>query len=423
MAEIKAFKGIRYNQTLFAQKKIKLEDVVTQPYDKITKEMQDAYYEKSPYNIARIILGKGEKPYDEASAFFNEWQDKGILLKDEEPSIYPYWQEYDFQGKTKTRKGFVALLKLEEFASGVVIPHERTLSGPKEDRLKLLKSTCANFGQIFMLYSDPEHKISTLIDKEISEVAPLADITESYEKGVRHKLWRVRDESIIKEVQELMKDKTLLIADGHHRYETALNYRKLRLLKDANGAKDANYRMVTFVGMEDPGLMILPTHRAIYGVNTEAFIHRVSSYFVAEECKNKDELLSKLEGKHHQYGLYDGRFWWLRLRDENLIEKFVSKEKSKDYKKLDIVVLHKIVFEGVLNISEDKILSKECIDYLRDIDDGIQGVNSCKYELFFILNPTCMEEVQKCSAHQESMPQKSTDFYPKLITGLVINKL
>ena len=410
MAEIKPFKGLRYNQ-----EKVELEGVITQPYDKITKEMQTAYYDRSPYNITRIILGKGESPYTEASNFFREWQDKEILMQDGESSIYPYWQEYNFLGEERIRKGFVAFLKLEEFSSGVVIPHERTLSGPKKDRLDLLSATRANFGQIFMLYSDPEHKISSLIDEKISGVTPLADVCESYEPGVHHKLWRIWNEDIIREIQDLMGQKTLLIADGHHRYETALNYRKEN--------KDANYRMITFVGMEDPGLVILPTHRAIYGVDTSDFANLVSPYFELEECKNKDELLDKLRGKHHQFGLYDGRFWWLRLKDENLIDRFVSKEKSADYKKLDVVALHKIMLEGILSISEEKILSKECIDYLRDIEDGIKGVQAGKYKLLFILNPTSIEETQKVSARQESMPQKSTDFYPKLITGLVINKL
>ncbi len=410
MAEIKPFKGLRYNQ-----EKVKLEDVVTQPYDKITRKRQTAYYEESPYNIVRIILGKSESPYTKASGFFRDWQDKEMLIQDGESSIYPYWQEYNFLGEGRIRKGFVALLKLEEFSSGVVIPHERTLSGPKKDRLDLLRATRANFGQIFMLYSDPEHKISTLIDEKISGMTPLADVCESYEPGVHHRLWRTWSEDIIKEIQDLMRQKTLLIADGHHRYETALNYRREN--------KDANYRMITFVGMEDPGLVILPTHRAIYGVETGDFANRVSPYFELEECKNKDELLDKLSCKHHQFGLYDGRFWWLRLKDENLIDGFVSKEKSADYKKLDVVVLHKIMLEGILSISEERILKKECIDYIRDIENGIKGVNEGKYKLLFILNPTSIEETQKVSAHQESMPQKSTDFYPKLITGLVINKL
>ncbi len=410
MAEIKSFKGIRYNQ-----EKVKLENVVTQPYDKITEDRQSAYYEKSPYNIVRTILGKGENPYNEANNFFNDWQDNDILTQDNELSIYPYFQEYTFQGKSGVRKGFVALLKLEEFSSGVVIPHERTLSGPKKDRLNLLSSTRANFGQIFMLYSDAEHKISSLINKEISETAPVASVCESYEAGVHHKLWKIDNESIIKEIQELMKPKTLLIADGHHRYETALNYKKEN--------QGADYRMITFVEMEDPGLMILPTHRAMYGVNTDDFANRVSPYFELEECKGKDELLSRLEGKHNQFGLYDGKFWWLKLKNDNLIDEFVDKEKSIDYKKLDVVVLHKVMLEGILSISKEKIIKKECIDYIRDIEDGIKKVDNGKYKLLFILNPTSIEETQKVSSRRESMPQKSTDFYPKLITGLVINKL
>lgn len=411
MAEIKPFKGIRYNQ-----EKVNLSDVVTQPYDKITPSMQEAYYKKSEYNIIRIELNKEKDPYTGANTFFEQWQDEGILIQDKEPSIYPYFQEYITpQGESKLRKGFVAILKLEDFSTGVVLPHERTLSAPKEDRLKLLRATRANFGQIFMLYSDIENKISNLIDAKISATPPLIDISESYEKRVSHKLWRIWDEETISSIQRLMATKTLLIADGHHRYETALNYSKEN--------PTATHRMVTFVSMEDPGLLILPTHRAIYGISTEGFIDKVTKFFAVKEYNSKESVLTALSGKKHVFGLYNGKFWVLKLKNANLMDKFVSKDRTYEYKTLDVTVLHSVIIEHVLMISKEKIARKENIDYLRDIDEGIEGVKAGKYDLFFILNPTRIEEVRKISACREVMPQKSTDFYPKLITGLVINKL
>ncbi len=411
MAEIKPLKGIRYNQ-----EKVDLEAVVTQPYDKIIPEMQDDYYKKSEYNVVRVILGKSKDRYTEARDLFAEWLENDILIQDKESSIYPYFQEYTtLKGEKKIRKGFAALLKLEDFSKGVVLPHEKTLSAPKEDRLKLLRATQANFGQIFMLYPDPANEIPNLIDAKISNALPLIDICETYEKDVRHKLWKLSDTSLISKIQQLMKPKTLLIADGHHRYETALNYSKEN--------PSATYRMITFVSMDDPGLLILPTHRAVYGIQSTEFRTQSSELFDIIKKGTKDELLSELRGKRHTFGLYDGEFWLLKLKDKSIIDRFVDKNRTQEYKTLDITILHSIVLEHILKISKEQIARKEHIDYLRDINKGIEGVKSGKYDFFFILNPTKMDEVKNIVEQHEVMPQKSTDFYPKLITGLVINKL
>lgn len=414
MAKIKAFKGIRYNPD-----KVNIADVVTQPYDKITPERQDAYYEKSEYNICRIILGKGEDKYDQAKSSFDSWLNSGILIQDPSPAIYPYFQEYTTQEAgntiTKQRRGFVILLQLEEFSSGVVLPHERTHSSPKVDRLNLLRTTAANFGQIFMLYPDEENKVMTLIEKEIADKPPLIDVLETYEKGVRHKLWRLDSQEVISEIIQEFESKFLLIADGHHRYETALDYMK------ENSA--ATYRMVTLVSMSDTGLLILPTHRALYGIDTSGFRDKLKEFFGVQEYENKEKLVSALQGKTNTLGLFDRAFWLLTLKDEALLDRFISSDRAYEYKTLDVTVLHSIVIEHVLGISKERVVRKENIAYLRDIDEGIAGVQSGKYDLFFIMNPTRMAQVRRVAQKHEVMPQKSTDFYPKVITGLVINKL
>jgi uncharacterized protein (DUF1015 family) len=404
MAEIRPFRGIRYDK-----ERVKIDDVVTQPYDKITSDMQSSYYDRSPHSVARIIRNRETDPYASANKCFREWLSEGVLVRDVESCIYPYFQEY---GQGRVRKGFVALLKLEEFSAGVVLPHERTFSAAKKDRLDLLRATEANFGQIFMLYSDPNLKIQKLIDDRIEKDMPLMDVRESYEQDACHKLWRISDSSVIGAIQDSLKNEPVLIADGHHRYETALNYSKEN--------SSAQYRMVTLVSLEDPGLMVLPTHRAIYGIEIAGFMDRAGECFEIERCETKESLVSSLKGKKHHYGVYDGNFWLLKLKDENLIDKYGEKGKADEYKSLDVTVLHNILLENVLRIPREKLLNKECVDYIRDIDNGVRRVDAGKYQLLFMLNPTRVDEVRDISAKREVMPQKSTDFYPKLITGLVM---
>ncbi|MDD2890538.1 MAG: DUF1015 domain-containing protein [bacterium] len=413
MAQIKPFKGIRYNK-----EKVKPADVVTQPYDKITPAMQADYYNKNPYNIVKLILNKEKDPYTDAKKHLNEWLQNDILTpQDNNPCIYPYFQEYTTpKGGTKTRKGFIALLKLEDFSTKIVLPHERTLSGPKEDRLKLLRATEANMEQIFLLYPDSENSIMKLIDGNIKNTTPLIDVRESYEKDVTHKVWKIDNQDVIAKIQKLMDPKSLLIADGHHRYETSLNYMKEN--------PNAKFIMATFIAIEDPGLLILPTHRAMYGIKAENFIEKAKEFFTVKECANKENLISELDkAKAHSYGLYNGKFYFLTLKDESIIEKFVEKDRTDEYRKLDVTVLHSLIIEKMLGISKEAVARKENIEYLRGLEDGIKGIDNKKYSLFFILNPTKMKEVSLIANKQETMPQKSTDFYPKLISGLVINKL
>lgn len=413
MAEIIPFKGLRYNK-----EKVKLADVVTQPYDKINPAMQEAYYNKNPYNIVNLILNREDDPYASAKEHFLKWINERVLdYTDNEPCIYPYFQKYTTSTSgSRIRKGFIALLKLEPFESKIVLPHERTLSGPKEDRLKLIRATESNLELIFLLYSDPTHSIINLIDDNISRIPSILDVTETYERGVEHRLWKISNPKIIKKIQDLMIPKSLLIADGHHRYETSLNY-----MKENPSAK---YIMATFVAIEDPGLLILPTHRAMYGVDSKDFIEKAGKFFDIKECKDRNMLMEELnKAASHTFGLYNKKYYLLSLKSSKLIENYVEKNRAEEYRNLDVTVLHSIIIENILGISKEAVARKENIEYLRYIDEGIKGIDSGKYSLFFILNPTKMEEVRNIAEKLETMPQKSTDFYPKLISGLVMNKL
>ena len=411
MAVVKPFTGTRYNPN-----KVNLQNVVTQPYDKITSSMQEVYYKNSEYNIVRVILPH-ESPdkYDKAGEHIKMWLENEILIKDENPSIYPYHQDFTdpTTGEIKTRKGFCAILKLEDFSTGVVLPHERTLSKPKEDRLNLLRASKTHLGQIFMLYPDEENFITTLLAPTTSR-SPLIEIEELYEKGMTHRMWKVSDNEILNKVTEFMADKTLLIADGHHRYETALNYSKENL--------ESGYVMITLVSTSDKGLVILPTHRAMYNISIDKnkLHNTLRNYFKVD----RRDSLETLDINKHTFGLYiDSDFYRLELIDSAILDRFIEPKKSEYYKNLDVTILHSCILEGILGLSKESIARKENIDYLRDAKAGVSGVDKGKFSMLFLLSPTGLDEVRKISQNKESMLQKSTDFYPKLITGLVMYRV
>lgn len=443
MATIMPFKGIRYNP-----KKIDhLNLVVTQPYDKITDQMQEEYYQKHPLSIVRLIRGKTlpedtptNNVYSRARDYFREWQKEGILVQDREPSLYAYDQEYTSQkGEKRVRKGFITALKLEEFSSGIVLPHERTHSKPKEDRLNLLKAAGANFGQIFMLYPDPENRVNQLL-ADAKQGKP--DMEALAEYGVTHRVWRISDVETIDKVKKEMGDKSLVIADGHHRYETALNYRNWMREQNPNctGEELWNYRMVTLVSMEDKGLTILPTHRLLHGLegfDFQGFLKDCAKFFKVERTDGRDKLLGEMESRalnhmvqgrgarEHIFGLYAGRgeYHLLTLKDEGLVEDFVERGRAPEWKTLDVTICHSLIIENLLGVSQERVTAQENIGYIREPDEGIRGVDEGKYQLIIFLNPTRMTQVKAIAEKGEAMPQKSTDFFPKLLSGLVIFKL
>ncbi len=422
MAEIEVFKGYRYNPH-----KIKdLNQVVSPPYDKIDEEKRMKLLEKDPCNIIRLILGeenREEGRYQKAAAFLDKWIKEKILIEDGLAGFYVYFQEYEINGQKKTRKGFVGLGKIED-KSGVK-EHEDTMEAPKEDRLNLIRATEANFGHIFMLYSDRQNKINNILEENISNRHPLIEVND--ENGNLHMLWKLENKELISIIKKEMTDKKLYIADGHHRYQTALNYKEECEKKGFSG--DFNYRLMTFINSSDPGLSILPTHRLIYGLEEfeiKDFINKIKDEFTVEKYNNSDVMKDRLEAKNdsNAFGLYAGgeNYWILTLKDKNIMGKLVNNY-SQEWCELDVAVLHRIILDRHLGIDRKALKEKRNLEYIRNSKEAISKVKQGKFQACFFLNPTPVEKVIKLADQGEKMPQKSTDFYPKLLTGLVLHKL
>ena len=423
MAKIFPFHGYRYNQ----KKIVDLDRVVTQPYDKIDTQMQQEYYDASPYNIVRLILGKEEDRYQSAADNLEEWIKDEILIRDQDPGFYFYTQEYEVAGEKFIRKGIIGLGELES-GEGVK-EHENTLEGPKADRLRLIRATEANFGHIFMLYSDSENEINNLLSDVLNR-KPLFSVKDKDNNF--HKVWQIKDSELIKNIQQKMEDKDLYIADGHHRYQTTLNYQKECKEKgwQADGVESFNHRLMTFINMDDPGLKVLPTHRLLYGIEDfelQSFLDSLKSDFEIKKFKNKDELYNFMDNNTDKnvFGFKTAnneKYYSFIFKNREALNE-IDEKYSQEYKKLDVSILHNIILDKYLGIGEEELKAKSNLDYIRYRDSALEKLEGNKYQAVFILNPTSVEEVKKISDKGEKMPQKSTDFYPKLLTGLVINKL
>lgn len=440
MATIHPFRGVRFN----ARKISDLSQVVSQPYDRVRYGLQEKYYDQNPYNIVRIVKGKelptdvpdrrqGPNVYARAKAYCDLWCAEGILRREEKPAFYAYHQTFTVGGQTMTRKGFVAAFELSPFDEGVVLPHERTHAGPKVDRLRLLRSTEVNWGQIFMLYPDPQHEINALLEAAIAGREPDVDVVEMFEKDVRQQMWVVTDEAMIRAVRQKMgPKKNLIIADGHHRYETALNYRDEMRRQNPDAPADAafNYRMVTLVSMDDPGLVILPTHREIFDypqVTGADVLERTRLYFEVLPVADMAACLAEMKANEaeHAFGLYaasavGSHYHVLVLKSPDLIAQLIATDRSLAWKSLDVSILHQILLEQVVGLSAEAIERQVNIRYHRDPGLPVENVNQGKGDLVFFLNPTRMTQVKECAEQGEKMPQKSTDFYPKVVTGLTM---
>ncbi|MGZ4866715.1 MAG: DUF1015 domain-containing protein [Candidatus Angelobacter sp.] len=433
MAEIIPFKALRYDPD-----QVKLEDVLTQPYDKITPEMQSKYYERSTHNLVRIILGKaGETDtdafnvYTRAAEYLHDWRSSGILKQDPEPGIYAYSQTFTIPGTRDLaeRRGLIALGRIHDYADGVVYRHEQTLSKPRADRLNLLRATRAHFGQIFMLYSDPSNEIDTLLKSRIEE-DPDTSLLDEYE--TLHRVWRVHDSVLIQGVQQKMLDKKLLIADGHHRYETALAYRNER--RAESGSSDPNaaheFVMMTLIPMESRGLVILPTHRIVHGLpdfDRERMLEAAGQFFDIDRIDLRTETRSAttLLGQAGEHGTafvaVTRQGPYLMRAKPDAVQRALGQVPSLQ-RDLDVVQLHRLMLERVLGISEEAIRNQENVRYERDAFEAIswvrQGAN-----VAFLMNPAKIEQVRDIAFGGEVLPQKSTDFYPKLLSGLAIYAL
>jgi uncharacterized protein (DUF1015 family) len=430
MATISPFCAVRY-----APQRVAVSRVVTQPYDKISPEMQEGYYESSPYNLVRIILGKrlpgdgdGENVYTRAAASFQNWRQTGILCPDLEPSLYTYTQTFTVPGTgaRAERRGFIGLGPVEEYSAGVVFRHEQTLAKPKVDRLDLLRATRAHFGQIFMLYSG-SGEVDTLLQ---SPNAPDIEVTDEY--SVRHRVWKVSDPTLIQQAQGRMQGKKLIIADGHHRYETALAYRNERRAAAAHPAAAPYDRvMMTFVDMDRPGLLILPTHRIVFGLpsfSAVQFQAEARRFFSVEEVDSgldAARATSILQEAGHAgtalLAVAADRAFLMHTpkeRGTNLFAGFSVRQQA-----LDVVQLHKCLLENVLRISAEAVHNQQNVSYCREADDGLGLVRSGQAQVALLMNPVRIEQVRDIAFAGEVLPQKSTDFYPKLLSGLTIYAL
>jgi uncharacterized protein (DUF1015 family) len=387
-----------------------LDRVVTQPYDKISPAMRTRYLALSPYNLVRIILGERtpedsdtDNVYTRAAGHLDSWTASGVLARDSEPGIFPYFQEFTVPdtGERLVRKGFIALGAVEEYAAGIVHRHEQTLSGPKKDRMELLRHTRAHFGQIFMLYPDKSGAIDTLLD-EAAAAAPLAEIADEY--GGMHRLWKIAGAAMI---QELMADKRLLIADGHHRYETALAFRN-----ENPGLAGADRVMMTFVNMYSPGLRILATHRLVNGLDApEGLPAAAAQDFQVTEIASAEQLKAAWAGSGDGtiIGAAIGpRLYQLEYRGRG---------------ELDVRILHEQLLGKALGIGEQAVREEKHLRYIRGLDAAVEEARSGAAQIAFLLKPTSIQQVADTSFGGGVMPQKSTDFYPKLLSGLTIYKL
>lgn len=442
MARIYPFRALRYNLAQVAAR-----DVVTQPYDKITPAMQQAYYQRSPYNLARIILRLPElfdgdgAVYVNAARDFAAWRESGILAQEREPSIFAYSQRFAVPGQPgvlKERRGFIALGELYDYSQGVVFRHEQTLSKPKSDRLNLLRATRAHFGQIFMLYSDPGRTADQVLFGDGTATLPEIEVTDEY--GVVHCVWKVSDPAKINLVTTLLEDKKLIIADGHHRYETAVAYAKERAPakppglceRTGGGLQQPAFpeaaAMMTFVNMESEGLVILPTHRVVFGLEGFAaarLLEAARTYFEIEELAQADAAtatsqLGKTAGTSFVAVTAQGGFL-LKARAAAVDEALRGIPARQ--RQLDVVQLHSLVLEKLLGISPEAIREETHLRYLRDAGEAADQVARGEANVGFMMNPVSLDQLREVAFAGEVMPQKSTDFYPKLLSGLAIYAL
>ena len=420
MAEILAFRGLRYDQT-----KVALKDVVAPPYDVISLSYQNELYDRDPYNVIRLILGRSSDRYQEAAMCLGQWREAGILTRDQEPAVYVLAQRFESPNIQTERIGFIAACRLEEFGTGIILPHEKTHSKPKADRLSLMQSTHTNFSQIFALYSDLSGDVEQTL-RTTMESPPILDVKF---EGVDNRLWRLSDSSSISQIGRTLDDTPVLIADGHHRYETALAYRDLMRLrkKGISGKEPFNYTMMFFADMSSGGLVILPTHRLIHGLpefDETAFVHQLDQEFSIQRESSESNLVSSLAASGpFSFGLVTpGLRAIIHLKRRESVAQLIPGVPDQ-VRELDVALLHLYVLEQLLGISSSAQEMKANLEYVKETDEAFDAVRRGNAQIAFLMNPTKIEQVRSIAQAGHTMPQKSTFFYPKLVTGLVMNSL
>ena len=446
MARIYPFRALRYDTT-----RVKMEEVVTQPYDKITPEMQQRYYDASPYNLIRVILGKhfpedvegseGPNVYTRAAESLRNWRKERILTEESEPALYGYSQTYTVPHthQVQERRGFIALGHLYDYADKVVYRHEQTFPKHKSDRLALFKATRAYCEQIYMLYSDP----AFTAEKLIFDSGAAADLAITDEYNVVHRVWKLTDPILTNLLVTAMADKKLIIADGHHRYETSVAYareRSAQLKLPLNQPRDEDEKlspgnlpvpafpeaamMMTFVNMDAPGITILPTHRVVHGLenfSSPDFITRASKYFTITELPNADiAALADTTGTAMIAATGDGNYLLTARAD---VVAAALTDISPRQAQLDVVQLHRIVLDKLLGLDQDTITLLGNVRYIREAEEAVELVATGSANIAFLIKPITLAQLKDVSLSGDVMPQKSTDFYPKLLSGLAIYAL
>jgi uncharacterized protein (DUF1015 family) len=444
MAKVFPFRAFRYSPA-----HAPFEHVLTQPYDKISPAMQDKYYAANPHNLITVEKGRvhpsdgpGNNVYTRAAAAIQEWIRSGIVAQDPGAAFYGYTQEYTVPGTNErhTRRGFIGAGQLEEYSAGVIYRHEQTLSGPKADRLELLRHTQMSTGQLFMIYSDAQKRVDAVLSETEKSAAPATEMIDEY--TVIHRLWEISDPERVKAIQEAMADQKLVIADGHHRYETALNYRNERRTLTGKTIADAPYEraMMTFINTQGAGLAILPTHRVVAKLREfhwPELRRYLEPWFTAESIafgdergthKAREEFVRKLSAARRlrAIGVYpaaadsDKRaFYVLTLREGADLSRLLHNV-SPSQRELDVVLLHDGILEPGLGITPQSVKAEANLSYAREAGAALDAVDSGAAQVAFLLNPCDVEEVVKIATAGEVMPQKSTDFYPKLMSGITM---
>jgi uncharacterized protein (DUF1015 family) len=437
MAEIRAFRGIRYNPAVVGD----LNQVITPPYDVIGVSLQEELYGRSRYNMVRLDLGKvrsgdddGENRYTRSRQVFGEWLRAGVLAADAVPGLY--WLEEDYRledGSPCTRKGFVGTVRIEDAGSSLYRPHEKTHTKPKEDRIRLTRACGANLSPIFSLYDDPEMKVSMGLEDEAKRRDPVARVTD--DGGVETRMWCVTDRDVLAAVAAGMQGKSFFIADGHHRYETALAHRAWMREQSPmpRGDEPWNYVMMYLSNMRDPGLTVFPTHRAVFGLadlELPSLLERAGGFFEVQRIGDDARLLEAMgatDGGRHRFGMCAkgaGGGWMLTLREDVELAVALGDELPAVLHDLDVTILHGLILKRLLGISEESEAEQHNLRYVKGGRALLEAVaGEADLQLGFLLNPTRIDQVKTVAEAGQRMPQKSTFFYPKLVTGLVIHSL
>lgn len=424
MAIVKPFRGVRYDRSVVGD----LSSVVSPPYDVISPADRIFYHEKHPENFVRLVLGQElpddndrENRFIRTRRFLDDWTNRGVLKQDTTPAIYVYEQQYSANGRSFTIRGFTLLVRIEDYASNIILPHENTLAKPKYDLIQLLRAAESNFDSIYSLYPDREHALTPILD-DMASTEPAAEV---YDKdSVRHRLWIIDAPGRIGEITSFLADKEIVIADGHHRYETSLNYRnERRAAGSSDGSQPYDFVLMTVVNVFGKDMTIFPTHRMVRNVPDDlakSLLSKLAPRFEVQkvEISRLAESMASLDGKAVGLHTREGDYLLsLKVDPQPLIGK------SKAYSEMDLAILHSLILEDALGIDEVRLKQESNVTYTRDEAEAVERVNAGEYQMAFLMNPIEVETVLEVARAGEKMPQKATYFYPKLISGLVLRRM